>query len=300
MFPRHRGVPTPGDEHGDGHTECIVVREILDRVGDKWSVLVIALLGERGRRFSELRRAIDGISQRMLTLTLRQLERDGLVRRTVHPTVPPRVDYALTPLGESVLEPLTALMCWAQRARHRHRRGPPRATTKPTSTKLAAERRGRRPEPRSEPEPVGRAARGPRVWQIVVMVLVVGVARRLARAHLPSRGAPRPRLRRRRVPARHDDAPPAGRADGPDVPATRHRSAARSPRARDRHVAVGRDRDLQPHPRGVGRAGPAGRADGVDGPRQAGHAMPGMATRARSGPARARAAAATSTTSSPG
>jgi DNA-binding HxlR family transcriptional regulator len=97
-----------------GSTECVVTREILDRVGDKWSVLVIALLGERGHRFSELRRAIEGISQRMLTLTLRQLERDGLVLRTVHPTVPPRVDYALTPLGESVLEPLTALMCWAQ------------------------------------------------------------------------------------------------------------------------------------------------------------------------------------------
>ncbi len=91
----------------------MVVREILDRVGDKWSVLVISLLGERGHRFSELRRAIDGISQRMLTLTLRQLERDGLVSRTVHATVPPRVDYALTPLGESVLEPITALTRWA-------------------------------------------------------------------------------------------------------------------------------------------------------------------------------------------
>src|ERR1700694_2672260 len=95
------------------HTECIVVREILDRVGDKWSVLVIALLGERGQRFSELKRAIEGISQRMLTLTLRQLERDGLVSRTVHATVPPRVDYALTPLGESVIAPLTGLMEWA-------------------------------------------------------------------------------------------------------------------------------------------------------------------------------------------
>jgi DNA-binding HxlR family transcriptional regulator len=104
-------MPDPGE--GADHSECIVVREILDRVGDKWSVLVIALLGERGHRFNELRRAIDGISQRMLTLTLRQLERDGLVARTVHPTVPPRVDYALTPLGESVLEPLNGLMCWA-------------------------------------------------------------------------------------------------------------------------------------------------------------------------------------------
>jgi DNA-binding HxlR family transcriptional regulator len=114
MFPSHPGVPSPGDLNRGEHTECVVVREILDRVGDKWSVLVIALLGERGQRFSELRRAIEGISQRMLTLTLRQLERDGLVSRTVHATVPPRVDYALTPLGESVLEPLTALMGWAQ------------------------------------------------------------------------------------------------------------------------------------------------------------------------------------------
>jgi DNA-binding HxlR family transcriptional regulator len=115
LFPSHADVPpAPGDLNSGEHTECIVVREILDRVGDKWSVLVISLLGERGMRFTELRRAIEGISQRMLTLTLRQLERDGLVSRTVHATVPPRVDYALTPLGKSVLEPLTALMCWAQ------------------------------------------------------------------------------------------------------------------------------------------------------------------------------------------
>jgi DNA-binding HxlR family transcriptional regulator len=102
-------------EAAEGHraTECVVVREILDRVGDKWSVLVMSLLGERMHRFSELRRAIEGISQRMLTLTLRQLERDGLVARTVHPTVPPRVDYELTELGRSVLEPLNGLMLWA-------------------------------------------------------------------------------------------------------------------------------------------------------------------------------------------
>jgi DNA-binding HxlR family transcriptional regulator len=109
MFPGNSKVPLENRE-----SDCVVVREILDRVGDKWSVLVIALLGERGRRFSELKRSIDGISQRMLTLTLRQLERDGLVSRSVHATVPPRVDYALTPLGTSVLEPLTGLMQWAQ------------------------------------------------------------------------------------------------------------------------------------------------------------------------------------------
>ena len=111
MFPSHSRLPVPADPAD--HTECIVVREILDRVGDKWSVLVIALLGQRSQRFNELRRQIDGISQRMLTLTLRQLERDGLVLRTVHATVPPRVDYALTPLGESALEPLNGLIGWA-------------------------------------------------------------------------------------------------------------------------------------------------------------------------------------------
>jgi DNA-binding HxlR family transcriptional regulator len=113
MFPSNSEVPSLRTDLNE-HSDCIVVREILDRVGDKWSVLVIALLGEQGQRFSELRRSIDGISQRMLTLTLRQLERDGLVARTVHATVPPRVDYALTPLGESVLEPIMALMQWAQ------------------------------------------------------------------------------------------------------------------------------------------------------------------------------------------
>src|SRR5215207_2908746 len=80
---------------------CTTVREVLSRVGDKWSVLVIAMLGQGTRRFSELQRSIDGISQRMLTLTLRQIERDGLVERTVYPTIPPRVEYSLTPLGRT-------------------------------------------------------------------------------------------------------------------------------------------------------------------------------------------------------
>lgn len=93
------------------------VREVLDRVGDKWSVLVVVLLGARTHRFSELHRAIEGISQRMLTLTLRVLERDGLVTRTVHPTVPPRVDYALTDLGRTLLVPLSALAEWANTRR---------------------------------------------------------------------------------------------------------------------------------------------------------------------------------------
>ena len=87
---------------------------MLSRVGDKWSVQIVALLGDGSKRFSELRRAIEGISQRMLTLTLRNLERDGLVTRTVFPEIPPRVDYELTRLGETLLEPIIALAEWAE------------------------------------------------------------------------------------------------------------------------------------------------------------------------------------------
>lgn len=90
------------------------VRHILDRVADKWSLLVIALLEHRSLRFSELRRRIDGVSQRMLTVTLRQLERDGLVRRTVHPVVPPRVDYELTPLGATLHTTIRSLVTWTE------------------------------------------------------------------------------------------------------------------------------------------------------------------------------------------
>lgn len=89
------------------------VRDVLDRVGDKWSVLVITLLGDGPQRFMELKRAIGLVSQRMLTRTLRGLERDGLVTRTVHPTVPPRVDYELTPLGESLHATISPLAAWA-------------------------------------------------------------------------------------------------------------------------------------------------------------------------------------------
>ncbi|MGX1133903.1 DNA-binding HxlR family transcriptional regulator [Streptomyces glaucescens] len=94
------------------------VRQILDRVADKWSLLVIALLDRRGLRFSELRRRIDGISQRMLTVTLRQLERDGLVKRTVHPVVPPRVDYELTPLGATLHDTIRSLVVWTEEHRN--------------------------------------------------------------------------------------------------------------------------------------------------------------------------------------
>jgi len=92
---------------------CPAVREVLHRVGDKWSVQIVALLGDGSMRFSELRRAIEGISQRMLTLTLRGLERDGLVTRTVFPEIPPRVDYELTRLGKTLLDPISALADWA-------------------------------------------------------------------------------------------------------------------------------------------------------------------------------------------
>jgi DNA-binding HxlR family transcriptional regulator len=88
-------------------------RQILDRVGDKWSIAVIYALGATTKRFTELRREIDGISQRMLTATLRTLERDGLVRRTVHPVVPPRVDYELTDLGATLVGTVCTLMRWA-------------------------------------------------------------------------------------------------------------------------------------------------------------------------------------------
>jgi DNA-binding HxlR family transcriptional regulator len=96
--------------HDDGrHCE---LRTVLDRIGDKWSVLVIVLLTEGPARYSELQRALPGISQRMLTLTLRTLERDGMVQRTVYPQVPPRVDYRLSPLGLTLLGPVTALAAW--------------------------------------------------------------------------------------------------------------------------------------------------------------------------------------------
>jgi DNA-binding HxlR family transcriptional regulator len=91
------------------------VRQILDRVADKWSLLVVSLLEiECKMRFTELRREIDGISQRMLTVTLRQLERDGLVKRTVHPVVPPKVEYELTDLGCSLRAPIQALVDWTE------------------------------------------------------------------------------------------------------------------------------------------------------------------------------------------
>lgn len=97
---------------GTGLANC-PVRRVLDRIGDKWSTLIIMVLGERPYRFGELKRAIPDISQRMLTQTLRDLQRDGIISRHVFPTNPPSVEYRITPLGRSLIGPLTALMHWA-------------------------------------------------------------------------------------------------------------------------------------------------------------------------------------------
>jgi DNA-binding HxlR family transcriptional regulator len=130
LKPEHTDVTSPQTTHGGlSHAElfaqterhgvasvansCRPVTDILSRVGDKWSVMIVMLLGPGPRRFNEIRRAINGISQRMLTLTLRGLERDGLVTRTVTPSIPPRVDYELTPLGQSLRCPIDALGEWA-------------------------------------------------------------------------------------------------------------------------------------------------------------------------------------------
>ena len=110
------GTPRlPGNLHEP--EDCRAVSEVLARVGDKWTVLVVSALGDGPKRFNELRRALGSISQRMLTLTLRALERDGLVTRTVFPTIPPRVDYELTRLGCSLLDPVSELGSWARKNR---------------------------------------------------------------------------------------------------------------------------------------------------------------------------------------
>jgi DNA-binding HxlR family transcriptional regulator len=102
----------PGNLHEPG--DCRAISEVLSRVGDKWTVLVVETLGRGPKRFNELRKALGSISQRMLTLTLRALERDGLLTRTVFPTVPPRVEYELTRLGRSLLVPVNELSAWAR------------------------------------------------------------------------------------------------------------------------------------------------------------------------------------------
>jgi DNA-binding HxlR family transcriptional regulator len=117
---------SPSNKHV-ARESCPAVRDVLNRVGDKWSVLIVQLLGDGPKRFSELRHTIEGISQRMLTLTLKGLERDGLVTRTVYPTIPPKVEYDLTDLGRTLRKPIQALAVWAhdnrekiQQARNRY------------------------------------------------------------------------------------------------------------------------------------------------------------------------------------
>ena len=118
LLPAHKVVPAPevtGEATGPflQSAGCKNVAPVLNRVGDKWSMLIVMILSNGSRRFSELKREIDGISQRMLTLSLRGLERDGLVTRTVTPSIPPRVDYELTELGISLRQPVKALGDWA-------------------------------------------------------------------------------------------------------------------------------------------------------------------------------------------
>ena len=106
--PAGNGEPGPAGEPGSCRA-----REVLQRVGDKWSMYAIDLLGRGTMRFTELHRGIDGITARMLTVTLRGLERDGIVTRTIHPVIPPRVDYALTPMGRTLLDTIGELVAWA-------------------------------------------------------------------------------------------------------------------------------------------------------------------------------------------
>src|SRR5215472_5951882 len=112
----HEGTFLKPDEQTDPG-DCRTVSETLARIGDKWTVLVVELLRDGPMRFNEIRRTINGISQRMLTLTVRGLERDGLATRTVYPTIPPRVEYELTRLGRSLLEPVSGLGAWARQHR---------------------------------------------------------------------------------------------------------------------------------------------------------------------------------------
>jgi len=102
-----------GDVCRSDETAAAHVRDILDRVGDKWSMFVVSMLEDGPQRYGHLARDIPGISQRMLTVTLQRLERDGLVERTSYPEIPPRVEYALSPLGESLRAPIDALAQWA-------------------------------------------------------------------------------------------------------------------------------------------------------------------------------------------
>jgi DNA-binding HxlR family transcriptional regulator len=110
VSPRH----TPETFEADDHAKCRALGAVLDRIADKWTIMVVRALAAGPVRFNEMKRQIGGVSQRMLTLTLRNMERDGLVTRTIFPTVPPRVDYELTPLGHKLNKPLGELATWAE------------------------------------------------------------------------------------------------------------------------------------------------------------------------------------------
>ena len=112
MVPGHTEVTIEFPDRASG--DCRAVSSVLARVGDKWSVLIVVLLEMGPRRFNDLKRSIPGISQRMLTLTLRSLERDGLVDRSVMPRIPPHVSYGLTEVGQSLCVPVRALCEWAE------------------------------------------------------------------------------------------------------------------------------------------------------------------------------------------
>jgi DNA-binding HxlR family transcriptional regulator len=99
------------------YEECRASADVLARIGEKWTVMVVGVLSQGSMRYSQIFKLMHGISQRMLTLTLKSLERDGLVTRTMHPTIPPRVDYALTERGQTLIVPLSALGIWAQENR---------------------------------------------------------------------------------------------------------------------------------------------------------------------------------------
>ncbi len=121
MIPPTPESPQEGTNVIPGHRRdsepCLAVHEVLSLVGDKWSVLVVIHLQQGPLRFTALKRAVEGVSQRMLTLTLKRLERDGLVVRTLYPEIPPRVEYRLSELGGSLLEPVLALAAWAEKNR---------------------------------------------------------------------------------------------------------------------------------------------------------------------------------------
>ena len=117
MAPLDQHEDDHGHEHGSLAERCMPVKAILSRVGDKWSVLIVIALRDGPMRFNDLKRAAGTISQRMLTLSLRGMERDGLIKRTVTPTNPPRVDYELTELGHGLRAPVEALGMWAYQHR---------------------------------------------------------------------------------------------------------------------------------------------------------------------------------------